>query len=328
MKLLLHSGALRRVEGALQASGVNLELYVADQDGVIRHDGKPVERDAVQPEAIWASLDTFMGGQFRLFFDVATSKPGVKWVQTFNAGLDLPIFKEIVRKGIRLTNSSAQAVAIAEYVMGQVLAEWYPTVQYRAAQAAHEWRRVGFRELSQSHWLIIGYGNIGREVAQRAKGFGAFVTGVRRTPKADIFADEMGRLADVARLLPAADVVVLACALNDETRDMVGPAFLRGMKSGSILVNIGRGGLVDETALVTALDAGTPAVAVLDVFREEPLPASSALWDHPKIRVTGHTSATGSGTVARGDKLFLDNLALYARGAKRINEIDESFFDG
>jgi phosphoglycerate dehydrogenase-like enzyme len=326
MKLLVHGGALRRVEKTLGDAKANLELYVADQDGTVRVDGAVVERPAVQPEVVWASLDTYIGGQFRLFFDVAMNEPGVKWVQTFNAGLDLPIFRDIVRKGIRLSNSSAQAVAIAEYVMGQVLAEWYPIAQYRAAQAAHEWRRVAFRELSQSNWLIIGYGNIGREVAQRAKGFGATVVGVRRSAKPDPFADEVATLADVPRLLPAADVVVLACALNDETRDMVGAEFLGRMKADSLLVNIGRGGLVDEEALVAALDRGMPAVAILDVFRQEPLPPESPLWDHPKIRISAHTSASGSGTVARGDKLFLDNLALYTAGKRLINEVDESFF--
>ena len=326
MKLMLHSGALLRVESKLRDLNVPLELYVVDQDGAIRLDGNVVDQSAVRPEIVWASLDTYSGGQFRPFFGVAMENPGVKWVQTFNAGLDLPIFREIVRKGIRLSNSSAQAVAIAEFVMGQVLSEWYPTAQYRTAQTAHEWRRIGFRELSQSSWLIVGYGNIGREIARRVKAFGAHVAGIRRSPKADEFADETCTLAELARLLPAADVVVLACALNDETRDLAGPAFFERMKSSAMLVNIGRGGLVDESALVAALDKGTPSVAILDVFREEPLPASSVLWDRPKIRISAHTSPAGSGTLARGDKLFLDNLALYARGAKLINEIDESFF--
>lgn len=326
MKVLVHGNALGRVKGALQTKGLKLDLYIVDPDGTIRHSGEVVAAENVQPEVVWVSLDTFIGGQFATFFRVAMQSNSVKWLQTFNAGLDLPIFKDIVRKGIRLTNSSAQAIAIAEYVMGQVLSEWYPIGQYRSAQAAHEWKRVAFRELSQSHWLIIGYGNIGREIAQRAKGFGATVSGVKRSIRAEDFADEIAKLSDVPRLLPAADVIVLACALNDETRDLVNDAFLGRMKAGSILVNIGRGGLVVEDALVKALDRGTPSVAILDVFREEPLPASSPLWDHPKIRISGHTSAVGSGTVARGDKLFLDNLALYARGDALINEVDESFF--
>lgn len=326
MRVLLHGNALGRVKDALQTKGLNLDLYVADPDGTIRHNGAPVPEESVQPEIIWASLDTFIGGQFATFFRVAMQQNSVKWLQTFNAGLDMPIFREMVRKRIRLTNSSAQAIAIAEFVMSQVISEWYPIGQYRAAQTAHEWRRVAFRELSQSRWLIIGYGNIGREIAKRAKAFGATIAGVKRSIRAEDFADEVAKLSDVPRLLPSADVVVLACALNDETRDLVNDDFLGRMKSGSILVNIGRGGLVIEDALVKALDKGTPAVAILDVFREEPLPASSSLWDHPKIRISAHTSPVGSGTVARGDRTFLDNLAIYARGGDMINEVDESFF--
>lgn len=323
---MLHSGALRRVEERLRKAGLPFELYVVDQDGRITHNGAAVAQGEVKPEVVWASLDTYLGGQFRTFFSVAMESPSVKWVQTFNAGLDLPIFREIVRKGIRLSNSSAQAVAIAEFVMGQVLSEWYPTAEYRAAQAAHEWRRVSFRELSQCRWLIVGYGHIGREVAKRAKGFGAHVAGVRRTAKRDAFVDEIGGLGDLPRLLPEADIVVLASALNDATRDIANARFFERMKKGSILVNIGRGGLVDEDALVAALDKDTPRVAILDVFRVEPLPKESPLWDNPKIRISAHTSPSSGGTVARGDQLFLDNLALYASGERLLTEVDESFF--
>jgi phosphoglycerate dehydrogenase-like enzyme len=326
VKVLLHAAALQRVASGLKGTGLPLQFYVVESDGTIKLDGATVAREAVQPEVVWASLDTFSGNKYETFFGVAMSAPSVKWVQTFNAGIEAPVFRDIVRKGIRLSNSMAQAVAMAEYVMAQVVAEWYPIGQYHAAQTAREWRRVGFRELSQSHWLIIGYGNIGREVAQRAKGFGAKVTGIRRSPKADPFADEMTVLAEVPRLLPDADVAVLACALNDETRDLVGPAFLERMKAGSLLVNVGRGGLVDEAALIAALDRGTPSVAILDVFRKEPLPADSPLWAHKSVRVTSHTSALGSGTLARSDRQFLDNLALYAAGRRLINEVDESFF--
>jgi len=326
MKVLLHSGALQRVESALKAKGLALDLYVVEPDGTIKLNSAAVAPEAVQPEVVWASLDTFMSNQYELFFRTAMTAPGVKWVQTFNAGIEAPVFRDIVRKGIRLSNSNAQAVAMAEYVMGQVAAEWYPIGQYRSAQAAREWRRVGFRELSQSHWLIIGYGNIGREVAVRAKAFGARVTGVRRSAKADGLADAVTVLADVPRLLPETDVVILACALNDETRGLAGPSFLERMKAGSLLVNVGRGGLVDEAALIAALDGGRPAVAILDVFQKEPLPADSPLWGHKAVRVTAHTSATGGGTIARGDRQFLDNLALYAAGKRLINEVDESFF--
>jgi phosphoglycerate dehydrogenase-like enzyme len=113
--------------------------------------------------------------------------------------------------------------------------------------------------------------------------------------------------------------VVLACALNEETRDLADAAFFAAMKPGSILINIGRGGLLDEDALKAALDQDKPAHAVLDVFRTEPLAADSWMWDHPKVRVTPHASNRGELTGARGETLFLENLARYLRGEPLLN---------
>jgi phosphoglycerate dehydrogenase-like enzyme len=123
-------------------------------------------------------------------------------------------------------------------------------------------------------------------------------------------------------VLPEADVVVLACALNDETRGMCDEAFFRAMKPGAVLINIGRGGLVDEDALRSGLDRDQPGHAVLDVFRTEPLPADSWFWDHPKVRVSAHTSNSGDGNAGRGDELFLENLRRYLAKEPLLNEAD------
>jgi phosphoglycerate dehydrogenase-like enzyme len=154
--------------------------------------------------------------------------------------------------------------------------------------------------------------------------FGARVVGVRRNPKPSEFADQIATLADVPSLLPAADVVVLSCALNDQTRDLANDKFFAAMKPGSILINIARGGVVVEDALLKGLARNTPRVAVLDVFRQEPLPETSQFWTHPQVRVTAHTSAAGSGTIGRGDKLFLNNLKRYAAGEPLLNEVSAS----
>jgi phosphoglycerate dehydrogenase-like enzyme len=326
MNILLHKTSLRRIEQRLQSNGLPVELYVLDEDGVVRHDGETVPREALQPEVIWISLDAFEGRQLRVLFDAALNEQSVKWVQTFSAGLDWPLFRQVFDRGVRMSNSNAQAVSIAEFVLSQVLSEWHPIATYRAAQKAHEWKRIKYRELSQTSWLIVGYGNIGREIARRAKAFGASVVGIRRNIAADEFADEIAGMAELPRLLPAADIVVLACGLNDATRDLAGPAFFAAMKPGSFLVNIGRGGLVDEDALLKALETDAPARAILDVFRQEPLPTESPFWDHPKVRLTGHTSAASSGTMARGDQLFLDNLQRFAKGEPLINEVSERSF--
>jgi phosphoglycerate dehydrogenase-like enzyme len=326
LKLLIHQSALRRVEDRLRAIDARIDLIVVGDDGITRDGGQEIANTEIRPEAIWLSLDPWEKKHMGPFMTAALSAPGVKWVQTFNAGMDSPIFKQIFDRGVRMSASSAQAVAIAEFVVAHVISEWHPFAAYREAQKAHEWKRIRFQELWQTNWLVVGYGNIGREIARRAHGFGARVTGVRRSTAPDDFAERMITQAEIQEALPASDVVVLACPLNDATRDLANASFFGAMKENSMLVNIGRGGLVDETALVAALEKDRPRLAILDVFREEPLPAENALWDHPKVRVSAHASSFGSGTLGRGDQLFLDNLARYLRDGALINEVSASSF--
>ena len=152
--------------------------------------------------------------------------------------------------------------------------------------------------------------------------FGARIVGVRRTAGAHPLADAMGSLDEVKSLLPAADVVVLSTPLNDATRNMADAAFFAAMQPKSVLVNVGRGGLVDEPALLAALDAGAPEFAVLDVFATEPLPADSPFWDHPKVALCPHASSFGSGQAARNDAVFLENLRRRLAGEPLLYEAD------
>ncbi len=325
MKLFLHAASFARNRAALAATGLPLDIYTFDGEA-IRHGDETVVPEALDPEIVWLSLDAFGTSQLGPFFRAALIAPGVKWVQTFNAGLDSPVFRQIFDRGIKMSNSNAQAVSIAEFVMARVSAEWYPHARWREAQAAHAWTRIEFRELSRSRWLVAGYGNIGREIARRVKGFGAHVTGIRRSGGSDEFADALDTPDNLLKHLPSADVVVLAAALNAQTHRTANAAFFAAMKPGSILVNIGRGGLVDEPALLAALDKGIPEVAILDVFETEPLPPESPFWTHPRVRVSAHTSPVSDGLVARGDRLFLDNLVRYAKGETLINEVSERTF--
>jgi len=245
-------------------------------------------------------------------------------VQSSAAGFENTMFAQLVGKGARLTNNHSQAVGMSEYVLWGVLDYLQRGAQRRADQASHSWAPTPFTEISGSRWLVIGFGAIGQAVGRRARAFDAHVTGVRRTTGAQEHADAMATPDQIHDLLPSSDVVALTTPLNAQTTNLVDAAFLARMKPGSVLVNVGRGGLVDEPALLAALETDAPAHAVLDVFQTEPLPADSPFWDHPKVTLTPHSSAMGSGLAARSDALFVENLGRYLSGKPLLNEVAAS----
>ncbi len=255
-------------------------------------------------------------------FETVLACKSVNVLQTYNAGLDNPVYKKMSGQGIRICNSSAQAVAMAEYVMAHVLSLTHPIDLQREQQARKEWKLTPFRELSRMHWLIVGYGPIGYEISKRLKAFGATTSVIRRSPATSDLVAKAGTMADLDTFLPEADVIVLACSLTDETRGFANAGFFNALKQDAILVNVARGALIDDGAMIAALDSGRLATAVLDVFHTEPLPEDDPLWSHPKIRLTPHTSFAGDGGRGRWDQLFLDNIARFVNGEPIESEVD------
>ncbi len=318
----MYDKSYEHIRPRLDGLGLDTLVHTFSKDGKFLIDGAKVDPGDVAIDYLWLTshlnADGFRDGAFEL----ALSCKSVGVLQTFNAGLDHPFYKKASQKGIRICNSSAQGVAIAEYVFGQVLSVLQPIELQRELQAKKQWQITPFREIWQTNWLIIGFGPIGQEVAKRAKAFDATTAVIRRSPQASPLADAVGTMADLATFLLAADVIVLACALNDETRGFAGESFFDATKKGAILVNIARGPLIDDAAMIAALDKGQLATAVLDVFHVEPLPGSSPLWTHPNVRLTSHTSFAGSGGRARWDKLFLDNIARFTKGETLAHEVN------
>ena len=216
---------------------------------------------------------------------------------------------------------SATRVLIAEYVVANVLDRFQNQQRRREYQSQNRWQAEEFRELNGSRWLIIGLGNIGSRIGKGVKAFDAKVIGVRRSGLESDAAERVITQAEIASVLPDQDVVVLSCGLSEETRGLVDREFLGAMNERAILVNIGRGGLVDEPALLQSLDAGEIDFAILDVFGREPLPADSPFWNHPRVALTPHSSNRGTGTGRRGDELFLENLEAFLTGKVLRNEV-------
>ncbi len=298
--------------------GVTPVLF--QRDGSLTRNGVPVSRDEVNPKGAWLSLDVLITKRVFDYVDHLLNLPSLEWIQSTAAGFDNPLFAELAKRGIRLTNSDAQAIAISEFVLGAVLAEYQNPTARLQTQAAKEWKGIDFREIAGTTWMIVGIGNIGNETARRARAFDAHIIGVKRTGESPE-AHETIRPADMKARLPDCDVVVFTSPLNNETHHMGNADFFAAMKEGATFVNIGRGGLVNETDLLAALDKGTPGVAILDVFETEPLPETSPLWDHPNVRVTPHSSPKSNGTPFRAQTLFLENLNAFLKGTPLRNEV-------
>ncbi len=295
---------------------------VVEGDGTITLAGRPIDIDEARPNAAWASGELYESPAARGFLVAALKSPALRWVQSGAAGFDNPIFAQVVAKGAILTTSHGQSVGMAEYVLAGVLDHFQDGPQRRRNQADGLWRRLTFREIAGTTWLIVGFGAIGQDVARRARAFGAQVVGVRRDPSPHPLADAIIGPGEVSAQLPLADVVVLCLPAARATRHIADAGFFAAMKAGSVLINVGRGALVDEAALLAALDRGTPAHAVLDVFETEPLPADSRFWSHPRVALTSHASGNTAGQHARNQDLFVENLGRFVAGRPLIGEVN------
>jgi phosphoglycerate dehydrogenase-like enzyme len=322
MQILMLERSYERIGAQLREHAPALEPLLMAQDGSLRLHGQPIEPRAARPAMAWANSDLYAGGPVREFMVLCLKSESLRFVQSSAAGFDHPVFGMLVDKGVLLANSDASAVAIAEFVVSSVLDHFQPNARRRAAQAERRWERTPFREVFGTTWLVVGTGSIGRQVAVRARAFGARVLGVRRTPRGDEPVDRMLRPDAVASVLPEVDVVALCAPANADTRHMVDAAFLSRMRARSVLLNIGRGSLVDEGALLASLERGVPEVAILDVFETEPLPSESPLWTHPRVRVSAHNAAFGDGFQARNDALFLRNAARFSAGEPPEHLVD------
>ena len=297
-----------------------VEQVRMQRDGRLSIDGREADAGAVRAEVAFATGDMFFRGGAAPWFELLLSLESLRWFQSPAAGY-LPLYDRLFDHGVRVTGAHVNAIPIAEYVIQTVLAHFQRAGDWAAARAAHEWRPHEFREVFGTTWLVIGVGSIGSAVAERARALGARVLGHRRHPTGREPVDEMLPREALLDELPRCDVVVLAAPATPETTAFVDDRFLAAMAPDSVLVNVARGALVDEAALLAALDRGRPAAAILDVFATEPLPADSAFWEHPGVVLTPHSSAGGLARHDRVADLFVENLERYHNGQPLLHEV-------
>jgi phosphoglycerate dehydrogenase-like enzyme len=263
--------------------------------------------------------------------EIAAAKR-LRWIHTPVAGVGHLLFPELVSSDIVLTNARGMSAGtIAEHVVAVTLAMYRKLPQAFRAQQEGRWAQdeiatpPACRMIASSTAVVIGLGAIGLAVAQALSALGARVTGVKRRVPDELPAGVAevhppDRLRD---LLPDADLVVVAAAETSETRHLIGGAELAAMRRDAVLVNISRGTLIDEAALVAALSSGVIGGAALDVFEEEPLPADHPLWTFPHVLITPHTAGFRPDHWDAGVAMFTENLRRFDRREPLLNVVDK-----
>lgn len=253
--------------------------------------------------------------------------PALEWLQTNSAGVEAYIQPGVLAGDTLLTNATgAYGLAIAEHMLGMLLELFKKLELYRDAQKIGAWQSQGaVKAVYGSTVLVLGMGDIGGEFAARCKALGAKVIGVRRSPRpCPEYADEVHLLEDLDSLLPQADVVAITLPGTDATRGLMSRERLAKMKEGSVLLNVGRGFIVDTEALCDALERGHLSGTGVDVTDPEPLPPTHRLWNIPTAVVTPHISGFYHlrETHERIVGIFLENLRHFQAGEPLRNLVD------
>jgi phosphoglycerate dehydrogenase-like enzyme len=255
--------------------------------------------------------------------------PRLRWIHVDHAGLDKAAVPAAFRPGLALTGSAGRsAPVLAEHALFFALALTYNAPAFYEAQRAHQWGLPGQNDLHGLYGRtigIVGLGNTGRELAKRAKAFGMKVLAYKRRqgdlPEGvdEMFSAEVGDGLDP--LLRESDFVVLALPLSSATHHLIGPRELDLIGPDGFLINMARGPIVDEAALVTALQTGRIAGAGLDTFAVEPLPADSPLWDAPRTIITPHVTPAVPDRTARSLDIICENIRRFKAGEPLLNRL-------
>ncbi|MEL7232788.1 MAG: D-2-hydroxyacid dehydrogenase [Pseudomonadota bacterium] len=322
-QFLVHAKTFARIERDLEVNRSHLSPIILDDEGELKHPWGKSEATAM---IVYGTQDAYFSPAAPLLFQTAFGAQRLDWFQSSAAGIEHPMLQAIGKKADIYTSSHEQSDAIADWVLWAGLDHFQGGPARRAAQLKKQWARLPFKELCETRWLIIGFGAIGQATGRKLKALGAHVTGMRRSGGTSDAANAIVSPSNLQDELTKADAVLLCLPHTPETEKIANAEFFDAMKPNSLFLNVGRGALVDEAALLNALNKGIPAHATLDVFQTEPLPEESPFWTHPSVTVTAHISALTDAAKVRTDKLFLRNLEAFLNGQPLHNRVSETEF--
>lgn len=324
--LLSHRAHAEFADLLRQAGGEALRFAVVHPDQPLaREQLEAVDIALMSLDVIGQSSRTVHTPYMDLFCGQLRAAPNLRWLHVPSAGVDRPVFQELLRRGVRLTTSSgANAAAVAHTAIMGVMLLARGGLKWMQAQREHRWTPL---RGADAQWdlggqvaIVVGQGPIGRHIAQVLETLGLTVHKLRHSPQPGDTQRGIHGYAALRELAVGAHWLVIACPLTQATRHLVDAPVLGAMARGGCVVNVGRGGVLDEAALLDALSRGHIGGAHLDVFEQEPLPADSPFWDLPNVLVSPHNAGSSRQYGARCVHLFADNLARWTRGEPLLQE--------
>lgn len=303
------------------------------------HDGDPAFRRTDQQQAAFDRLlseaDIFYGipdTKPAALAPAVRANPGLRWVHTMAAGGGAAVkaaglTDDELRRVVFTTSAGVHGPTLAEFALFGILAGAKDLPRLQAQQAARQWSdRWAMKQVHEQTVLVVGLGGIGKEVARLAKALGATVLGAKRNPEPVDNVDEVHPLAALPQLVARADAVVFTLPGTTATDGLYGADLVAATKPGAVIVNVGRGTVLDEPSLIDGLQSGRLGSAFLDVTAVEPLPAGSPLWGLPQVVIAPHTAALSPHEDRRIAELFATNLRRLIDGKELINVVDIEHF--
>ncbi len=252
--------------------------------------------------------------------------PEVRWIHSRLAGLDTILFPELVSSPVPLTNGTGVfSQSLGEFALAMILyfAKDFPRMLRN--KAAHRWEEFDVDEIAGQTAGIVGYGDIGRAVARRAHAMGMKVLALKRHAPAggDPLIEQFYKPADLHEMLGCCDYVIVSAPLTPETRHMLSDAAFAAMKTGAVVINVGRGPVIDQLALITALNQKKIRGAGLDVFEHEPIPADDPIWSFENVFISPHTADHTHDWFDQAMHLFLRQYDRFRKGEQLENIVDK-----
>jgi phosphoglycerate dehydrogenase-like enzyme len=267
-------------------------------------------------------------GSLELIRSVFLKCPKLRWVHSRSVGLERMLFPELIASDVILTNGKGVfSASLGEFTLGAILYFAKDLRRMIRNQAAQRWEPFDVEMISGQTVGIVGYGDIGRAVAERVRPMGMNVLAVKRhvsaSDKSDPLVDKVFERNKLADMISQSDYIVVATPLNEETRGLIGPAEFAVMKKTAVLINLGRGPVIEEATMIKALSNGSIRGAALDVFDEEPLPAGHPFYKMENVLLSPHCADHTSSWLDDAMRFFLDQFARYSRGEPLRNVVDK-----